>query len=293
MKNRINPLLRRIIIKNRYFVRIAPSRLSKNTHDICQILDGQNILEEMAELSTKIFKDYNKNTSVLIKVNLNSSLEYPSSLSMDILEALVSFLKTAGVKKIRISDCTALSRLPSKSIIKQKGLKSLQGKGVVIKPFDFGPWKKIKINGTHFKHILLPSIVFKYDRIINLSNLKTHRHAGFTAAAKNLVGFMHPYQRFELHSNNIEQRIAEISSAITPDLNIIDARKVFISGGPDFGEVFNANRIIIDSDLLRADIEAYKTLAAAQVSAGINGLDPDYKANPVISHLLKISEESG
>ncbi|MDZ7836932.1 MAG: DUF362 domain-containing protein [Actinomycetota bacterium] len=61
---------------------------------------------------------------------------------------------------------------------------------------------------------------------------------------------MHPLQRYALHKDNIQQRIAEIALALQPDINIIDARKILLADGPDTGKVAEANQIIIDHELL-------------------------------------------
>ena len=290
MKNLISRIKRRLIIKNRYFIKAAPVRNSDILSDINIIFKGQDALTKMENSCSRIFHGFNSDTSVLIKVNLNSALDYPASVSLEFLDSVIRMLKNSGVKKILIADCTALSRLPTSKVIKNSGIRKFKSKGVKIKSFDAGPWKNVVIKGQFFKNIILPKAIYDYDIIINLANLKTHRFAGFTSASKNLVGFMHPFQRYELHQTNIEERIAEIPLAIIPDLNIIDARKVFISGGPDYGESYNANTIIVDSNLLRADISAYNTLVASQKAAGINGLKPDYKDNITLKSMIEIQE---
>lgn len=290
MKKMIKKVIRRLAIKNRYFFKKENPRKPVLKQDIELTFTGQNGLVQMSQTADVIFGGFNNSTSVLIKINLNSALNYPASVSIQTLETLIEMLKSRSVKKICIADCTAVSKLPTKSIMLEKGLFKLKGKGIKIKSLDFGPWRKIDINKKHFSYILIPKAVFSYDRIINLSNLKTHGLAGFSAATKNLVGFIHPYQRFELHKTNLEERICEIPASILPDINIIDARQVFVSGGPDYGEAVEADTIIIDSNLVRADIKAYQTLVSAQKKANINGLPFAYEDNIILKTMIKDME---
>lgn len=252
------------------------------------LLKGQNLLHEFKCIGSDLLRDYDRDTKVLIKVNLNSALPYPASVSMEMLETVVASLEDRGVRDIVVADCSGITHLPTSDVIKTKKMKALKKPGLKIRSFDYVKWYKVPIPGEYFSHIILPEKAFKADRIINLSNLKAHNLAGFSAATKNLVGFMHPRQRFELHKDHLIERIAEIPLAIVPDINIIDARKIFVDGGPDKGTVCTADTIIINSSLYDADRLAYDLLVAKKTENDIHDLSENYMDNPFFRHYSKI-----
>lgn len=282
-ENPMNDLIKRVKRKmlllsgNIKITRKPVIQINKIKTDI--ILEGDNLLGKFLGLGPKLFSNYNSTTKVLIKVNLNSALPYPASVSIEMLETLISSLKNNGVNKIVIADCSGLIHLPTSHVIKLKNLKKLMKDGVIIESFDFGKWFKVPIDGKLFKYILIPERAYWADKIINLSNLKSHSLAGFSGSIKNLVGFMHPVQRKELHKDHLVERIAEIPLAIIPDINIIDARKIFIDGGPDQGTVTQADQIIINSSLIEADKSAYNLLVQKKMKNNIHDLSLNYKDN--------------
>ncbi len=291
MGNILKRLEKRMIIKNTYFIKnFSPGKLKKAS-GIKLSFKGENALKDMAGSSNKIFKDFDSMTSVLIKINLNSANPYPASTSREMLDAILNSLIALGVKKICIGDCSGLTHLPTREVIKKKGLSNLKKYGIKIKAFDYGRWVKIAINSVYFKDIILSESIYKYDKIINLANLKSHSEAGFSFATKSLVGFMHPYQRFELHRDHIEEKIAELSLAIQPDINIVDARSIFVDGGPDTGTVAEAKTIIINNNLLEADLSAYNLLSSFKQKFGMEDFDQNPYNSRFFKHFIKITGE--
>lgn len=291
MGNILKSLEKRMIIKNTYFIKNYFPRKLKKSSGIKLSLKGDNALKDMVDSSNKIFKDFDSGTTVLIKINLNSANPYPASTSREMLDAILNSLFDLGVKEVCIGDCSGLTHLPTREVIKKKGLYNLKKYGIKIKVFDYGGWAKIPINGVFFKDIILSESTYKYDKIINLANCKSHIKAGFSFATKSLVGFMHPYQRLELHRDHIEERIAELSLAIQPDINIIDARSIFVDGGPDTGTVARAKTIIISDNLLETDISAYNLLSSFKQKFEIEDFDQNPYNSKFFKHFIKITGE--
>ena len=283
---------RKLIYLNRFSLKGRP-RISKEKYsDEVLSFSGKSAFTDFSKMAGELFSDYSKNTRVLIKVNLNSANEYPASVSIDFLGTLVSILKEQGVKGICIADCSGVTHLPTSNVIKQKKIKErLTSTGVKIRSFDHSVWVRVPVGGMFFKTILMPKVLYRYDKIINLSNLKSHQHAGFSAATKNLVGFMHPAQRKELHNDHLSERIAEISLAIEPDINIIDAREIFISGGPDSGTVAITDTIIVSRSLLDADLKAYSLLVDTKAGNGISDLPIKPKDHPLFRHIYEMRSD--
>jgi uncharacterized protein (DUF362 family) len=236
----------------------------------------------------EIFKDFGPATSVLIKISINSPDPYPASTSKKMLESVLYCMKDIGVQKVCIGDSAGLVHIPTRKVIRKKDFGLLKKHGCKISVFDYGGWANIPVKGIYFKNIILSESIFRYDRIINLSNLKSHWMAGFTFSTKSLVGFMHPIQRWELHRDHLQERIAELSLAVEPDINIVDARKIFIDGGPHKGKEVEANTILVNSSLLQTDLKSYEVLFRYKQKNGISDLDKDPYGNDFFKHFRMI-----
>jgi uncharacterized protein (DUF362 family) len=145
-------------------------------------------------------------------------------------------------------------------------------------------WVKIKIGGDYLEAVTMPRAAYEADKIIYLPCMKTHKLARFSGALKLAVGFMHPGERRALHARHLEQKVAEISLCWQPNLVIMDARKAFVSGGPDKGELVEPGLLLASGDLVAIDVEAMKVLLAYK---GKNKLIPDPWQSPQIVAALK------
>jgi uncharacterized protein (DUF362 family) len=100
------------------------------------------------------------------------------------------------------------------------------------------------------------------ERIVATCCLKTHRFGGhFTLSLKNSVGMIakkdpkdgYDYMR-ELHGSFEQRRlIAEINSAFSPDLVILDGRSAFVHGGPESGTLVEPGVMLAGSDRVAID----------------------------------------
>jgi uncharacterized protein (DUF362 family) len=289
-KNFLDRAERKLSVLNTLFIRQGRPRLAPDAPEIDITFSGADILDSMRDAGDKIFKGFCPGTSVLIKISLNSPNPYPASTSREMLESVISCLKDKGVNEICVADSAGMMHLPTRKVMKEKGLSFLKRYDVRLSVFDYGPWINIPVNGIYFKNIILPQSIHNFDRFINLSNLKSHWSAGFTSAAKSLVGLMHPGQRSALHRDHLLERITEISLAVIPDINIIDARKIFVDGGPDEGKKVEADTIFVNNDLMKIDLKAYSLLVKKQAEHRINLLDPDPLNNMFFKHFMRIRD---
>lgn len=176
--------------------------------------------------------------SVLLKANFNSYHPSPASTSVDLLSATVELLREAGAGPIAVGECSAVALSPTRQVVRRAGLlRWAEEHGVEVILFDEHPWCSCPIRGRYCQEIIVPACLERFDRLIYLVSAKTHRQAGVSLSLKMSVGLMHPAQRIALHADHLPERIAEISLAVRPDLIVADARRCFISGGPDVGEV--------------------------------------------------------
>ena len=88
-----------------------------------------------------------------------------------------------------------------------------------------------------------------------------HHAAEFTGAIKLSMGFVKPFfDQMTFHSKHLCEKLAELQLVLKPDLIIMDARKVFITGGPAKGEMREPNLILASGNQTAIDVEGVKIL---------------------------------
>lgn len=110
------------------------------------------------------------------------------------------------------------------------------------------PWHKSEYvvfhpNKRHWsKGFRMPKILQDVDHFINVPILKNHEtnRAEFTCCMKAYVGVIHPGDRWQpgldnLHHHNICEKIAEANLSAKPLINIVDATRIMVRGGPGDG----------------------------------------------------------
>ena len=97
MRNLFERLEKQAIIKNTFFIKNGVPRLPKNSNSIKLFFKGDNALADMVKSSRKIFRNFDSTTSVLIKININSSNPYPASTSGDMIDAVLHCLLDLGI----------------------------------------------------------------------------------------------------------------------------------------------------------------------------------------------------
>ena len=104
-------------------------------------------------------------------------------------------------------------------------------------------------------------LVLQADVFINVPVLKNHGGAGMTCAMKNLMGAV--WDRGYFHSRGLDACIAEAALLRRPDLNIVDAGKVMLSGGPrgSAASRYSEQRLLmLSSDIVAVDVASARTL---------------------------------
>ena len=102
-------------------------------------------------------------------------------------------------------------------------------------------------------HVLRP--VLEADCFINVPTAKVHHAAGLTFGLKNHMGIIK--DRGMWHRKDLQQCIADFSSAIRPALTIIDATRLLLTNGPKGpGKVKIMNTLIAGLDPVACDAVA-------------------------------------
>lgn len=215
--------------------------------------------------------------TVLVKPNVNSDDPYPGTTNPEVIRELVSMCYEKGAKKVIIADRSGVSwqntlRNMEKTGIAQAG----RSVGADVLALDNEEWIMVRPEKTKYwvNGFRIPKIVTEVDHLINVAVVKTHSIADFSMSLKNFVGFIHMSDRMFMHSSgNLKEMIAELNLAFNPKLNILDASKVFVSGGPDRGEVKIPMMIIAGNDRVAVDITGLALLRSLGTTPAIQSRD--------------------
>lgn len=110
---------------------------------------------------------------------------------------------------------------------------------------------KLKVPDSRRK-LKVPEVVQR-TKIINIPKLKTHVIATFSAAMKNLFGFLPESERRKMHMLGIHQAIFDLNKLIKPILNIVDATTCMEGDGPVYGDKVTLNLLVAGTDTAAVD----------------------------------------
>jgi len=209
-------------------------------------------------LGLKSFRSRN----VVLKPNFNTADPAPGSTHNDTLESLVLVLQQMGARQVTLAERCGLGN-STRKIMEKKGTFGLAEKlGFnIVNLEEVGPegWVKVEPKLSHWSRgFHFARIYHEAESIVQTCCLKTHAYGGhFTLSLKNSVGLVplkgYPYMD-ELHSSRYQrQMIAEINTAYSPDLVVMDGVEAFVAGGPDRGTKVEARVMLAGTDRVAID----------------------------------------
>ena len=202
---------------------------------------------------------------VFLKPNFNSADPAPGSTHPDVLRSLVSKMNDMGAERITVGDRSGMGN--TRKVMQQLGIfklaEELNFETLVFDELTAEDWEMFQPPNSHWKigfPVARPCL--ESGTVIQACCLKTHRYGGhFTMSLKNSVGMVakhnlrdrHDFMQ-ELHGSD-DQRvmIAEINTAYTPELVILDGVEAFISGGPANGERVFSQVVLAGTDRVAID----------------------------------------
>ena len=202
---------------------------------------------------------------VFLKPNFNSSDPPPGSTHPEVLIALVMGLKEMGAKMITVGDRSGMG--DTRQVMDKIGVFRLADEldfdTVVFDELKLQDWVMIQPPGSHWKKgFPFARPCLEAEALVQTCCLKTHRYGGhFSMSLKDSVGMVakrpegenHDFMQ-ELHSSSHQRRmIAEINTAYSPALIVLDGVEAFISGGPDEGERASPEVILAGRDRIALD----------------------------------------
>lgn len=198
--------------------------------------------------------------TIMVKPNFNTADTPPGSSDPLFVKAVIEQLYAHGAGKVVLGE-SSMFRLSTREVLRTTGmLQAAQEVGAEVVCFDEGEWVKVEVGGRYLKKVALAQAGLEAQKMVYVCCLKTHRLADFTMSLKLTMGFVKPRDRIKMHVRRLKQKLAELDLAIAPDLVIMDARRCFISGGPDKGELREPNWILASGDQVAIDVEGLRII---------------------------------
>jgi len=198
---------------------------------------------------------------VLIKPNVNSDDPHPGTANPEVVFEVVNMVREKGPKRIIVAD-RSNPWWDTLKAMKKVGIyeAAIQGGAEVV---IFGKGDYVRVNPENSYHwtqgFYIPDLVRQVDHVISLPVAKTHIIADFTMGIKNWVGLLPPSDRKYLHLKERDKdyfagMLSEIHLGRKPSFLVMDATKVFVSGGPSHGDLAEPGLVIASSDLVANDV---------------------------------------
>ena len=211
-----------------------------------------------------------KGDTILLKPNYNTADLFPGSSDPQFIEAIINLLYRSGAGKVILGERTAF--LNSRMILEKTGIvKVAEEAGAEVRVFgrdgwrvifDREGWRSSKVSGgQHLRSVSLAKEALEIEKIVYAPLIKTHHLGEFTGAIKLSMGLVKPlFDQLTFHTRHLHEKLAELMLVVRPDLIIMDARKVFITGGPARGELREPNLILASGNQVAIDVEGVKIL---------------------------------
>lgn len=203
---------------------------------------------------------------VLLKPNFNSADPTPGSTHPDVLRTLVTELYGMGAQSITVGDRSGMGN--TAAVMRRLGIDSMASElGFDLVRFDELPESELSVIEDADFHwprgFAVPKMLLEAECVVQACCLKTHRYGGhFTMSLKNSVGLaadtLNPYSSYsymaELHNSPYQRlMIAEINTAYSPALIVLDGVEAFVDGGPDTGTKVQPQLILAGTDRIAID----------------------------------------
>ena len=203
--------------------------------------------------------------SVFLKPNFNSSDPAPGSTHPDVLRATLSKLRQMGAQEISVGDRSGMGE--TRRVLETLGIYEM-GNELGFEVIDLGTldssdYTLVKPPDSHWEvGFPFAQPCLNADALVQTCCLKTHQYGGhFTMSLKNSVGMVASRvtgygNQFmdELHTSSHQRKmIAEINTAYSPALIIMDGVEAFTTGGPAKGQRVAPEVVLAGTDRIAID----------------------------------------
>ncbi len=202
-----------------------------------------------------------KGADVIVKPNIciaYNSAEYASTTNPDVVAAIVQMCLAAGAKRVRVMDFP-FGGTPQACYEASGIAAAVKAAGGAMEVMSRMRYRDVDISqGKVLKKWAVYGDILDADLVINVPIAKDHGGATLTLGMKNLMGVV--YNRNDMHKLGLHQAIADLNSAVKPQLTVVDAIRILVANGPTGGNLDDVKRmdtIIASADVVAAD--AYAT----------------------------------
>jgi len=212
-----------------------------------------------------------KGQTVVIKPNIGWAQEprIAACTNPELVKRLVEQCLEAGAAKVWVFDHSC-DNGPSSYRTSQIERYAKDGGAVVVPGDNSSSYREVTVAGAVvLKRMKVHELILEADVFINVPVLKDHSGAGMTSAMKNLMEIV--WDRGALHSQGLDQCIADSCLFRRPTLNIVDAGKVMLSGGPrgHSGSRYDEQQmLILSTDIVAIDAVSARTLGKSPADFG-------------------------
>ncbi len=215
-----------------------------------------------AELAGGFTRVVRPGDTVLLKPNFNSGDPPPNSTDIPFLVAIIRLLYDHGARRVIVGESSRHPPTSTRFEMARTGVfTACAREGAEVAIFPEGEWSAVRSPGRFFGWLEIARPLLECDRLVYACCLKTHWLSKFTGSIKHSVGCARPRHRARLHfGGHFEERIAEIAATVTPDLVLMDARAVYVRGGPCYGLVRRPGVILAGADRVALDVEGVRLL---------------------------------
>ena len=198
---------------------------------------------------------------VLLKVNLLGARKPEDAVTTHptVAKALTEFFQDAGAEVV-LGDSSAAGPIETRRALKVAGIEQV-AKETRAKAVNFEAEGFTKIptpeGSTQLSEIYVAKPVLDAQIVVTVPKLKNHNMTRFTGALKNLFGTVPTATRMNLHALGktrlFSQGIADIYSAIRPQLAVMDGIVGMDGNGPSYGTINRTGIIASSRDSVALD----------------------------------------
>lgn len=259
-----------------------PNPFVENGKPIVVVVHGTSY-PEMAAKGMELlggFKPFGTGHAVHVKPNYVAPSPYPVTTPDTTVLTTIEMLQKEGFSDISVAEWASSWNVVRKTAaFSYYGLPEKAERGG-FKCDDFYDNGAKSVQDLRWRAVPRVGVIdacYQIPFIVNMPTLKQHDYVQFTCALKNTMGqidaltrrIMHrrdePYSNDDAETRLLMSRlsVAEIASAVNPELTIIDARQALgkshhLNRG---GVLVEPNRVIISGNALAADVVAAEVLA--------------------------------
>lgn len=242
---------------------------SKSTMAIASKGSPEVLVRKAVDGLGGIGKFVKRGSTVVIKPNIAWARTPAQAANTNprLLTEVIKMCQQAGAKRITVLDHTCDNANAAFAINGAKDVCDATRTRLISLDKKF-MYKRINIpKGKILKADDCAADIVSADCFINIPIAKVHGGALITASMKNMMGTN--WDRQAWHSADLEQCIADYSTAVKPDLIILDAIRIMLTRGPKGpGDTKDVGQVIASTDPVAIDAYAATLLGKTPQQIG-------------------------